>query len=113
MRADLWFTTPAVIVQPLTGLAMVHLAGWPLNTPWLMASIALYLFAGACWLPVVWLQLRMKALAEEALRIHANVCSNTQPPPTKNETVCCAESEARGPQQLGHQGVGEVNERRH
>ncbi len=70
VRADLWFTTPAVLVQPLTGFAMVHLAGWPLNTPWLMASIALYLFAGACWLPVVWLQLRMKALAEEALRTH-------------------------------------------
>ncbi len=68
VRADLWFTTPAVIVQPLTGLAMVHLAGWPLSTPWLMVSIALYLFAGACWLPVVWLQLRMKALAEQALR---------------------------------------------
>ena len=32
-RADLWFTTPAVIVQPLSGLAMMHLAGWPLATP--------------------------------------------------------------------------------
>lgn len=68
VRADLWFTTPAVIVQPLSGLYMVHLAGWPLSTPWLAASIALYLFAGACWLPVLWLQLRMKLLAEAALR---------------------------------------------
>lgn len=67
VRADLWFTTPAVIIQPLTGLTMARQAGWPLDTPWLLASIALYLFAGACWLPVLWLQLRMKALAEAAL----------------------------------------------
>jgi uncharacterized membrane protein len=67
VRADLWFTTPAVIVQPLSGLTLAHLAGWPLATPWLAASIALYVFAGACWLPVLWLQLRMKALAEAAL----------------------------------------------
>jgi uncharacterized membrane protein len=67
VRADLWFTTPAVIIQPATGLAMAHLAGWPLTTPWLLTSIGLYLFAGACWLPVRWLQVRMKALAEEAL----------------------------------------------
>lgn len=65
--ADWIFTTPAVIVQPLTGIALLSMAGWPLDTPWIMWSIALYLFAGACWLPVVWLQLRMKKMADEAL----------------------------------------------
>ena len=64
--ADWCFTTPAVILQPLTGFAMVHMAGWPLNTPWIMWSFVLYLFAGACWLPVVWLQIRMKAMLEVA-----------------------------------------------
>lgn len=64
--ADWWFTTPAAIVQPLTGIVLAQLAGWPLTTPWLMASIACYLLAGACWLPVLWLQLRMAALADEA-----------------------------------------------
>lgn len=68
VRADLWFTTPAVIVQPLSGFALAHLAGWPLGTPWLLLSIGLYCFAGACWLPVLWLQLRMAALTEQALR---------------------------------------------
>jgi uncharacterized membrane protein len=68
VRADLWFTTPAVIVQPLSGLWLVHAAGWPLGTPWLVCAIALYLFAGACWLPVVWLQLRMARMADQALR---------------------------------------------
>ncbi len=66
VKADTWFTTPTVIVQPLTGLWMAHLAGWPLSTPWLATAIALYLLAGGCWLPVVWLQLRMRDMAEHA-----------------------------------------------
>jgi uncharacterized membrane protein len=66
VRADWWFTTPTVIIQPLSGIAMVHMAGWPLTSPWLMTSMALYLLAGACWLPVVWLQLRMARLAAQA-----------------------------------------------
>lgn len=66
--ADWIFTTPAVIVQPVTGVAMLAMAGWPLNTPWVMWSITLYLLAGACWLPVLWLQIRMKRMADEALK---------------------------------------------
>ena len=66
--ADWIFTTPAVVLQPLTGIAMLSMAGWPLSTPWIMWSIALYLFAGACWLPVVWLQIRMKRMADDAVR---------------------------------------------
>lgn len=66
VRADWWFTTPAVLVQPITGVWLAHLAGWPLATPWLLASIVLYLLAGACWLPVLWLQLRMAAMAQRA-----------------------------------------------
>ena len=73
VRADWWFTTPAVILQPVTGLTLAHLAGWPWSTPWLLLSIALYALAGACWLPVVWLQLRMAALAQQALREHSDL----------------------------------------
>ncbi|NVD99629.1 DUF2269 domain-containing protein [Massilia sp. BJB1822] len=64
--ADWLFTTPTVIFQPLSGLWMVHLLGLPLATPWVMASLALYALAGACWLPVVWLQLRMRQIAVAA-----------------------------------------------
>lgn len=67
VRADLWFTTPAVIVQPLTGIWLAHTAGWPLATPWLLASLLLYALAGACWLPVLWLQLKMAREVEAAL----------------------------------------------
>jgi uncharacterized membrane protein len=69
VRADWWFTTPTVIIQPVTGFAMAYLAGLPLSTPWLAISIALFVFAGACWLPVVWLQIRMAAMAQEAARV--------------------------------------------
>jgi uncharacterized membrane protein len=65
-RADWWFTTPSVIIQPLSGLWMIHLAGFPFHSTWIVWSIALYALAGACWLPVVWLQLRMRDMAAVA-----------------------------------------------
>jgi uncharacterized membrane protein len=65
--ADWLLTTPAAIFQPLSGLWLVHLAKMPLSTPWLAASIALYVIAIACWLPVVWIQLRMRDHAVAAM----------------------------------------------
>jgi uncharacterized membrane protein len=69
--ADWLFTTPAIIVQPLTGFYLMHLAQMPLTSAWILWSIALYFVAGACWLPVVWIQIRMRGLAEEAVRNNA------------------------------------------
>jgi uncharacterized membrane protein len=66
VRADWWFTTPAALFQPASGLWLAHTAGWSWNTPWLLASVLLYLFAGACWLPVVWLQLELAKMAQTA-----------------------------------------------
>lgn len=66
--ADWTFTTPTIILQPLTGFYLVHLAGFPLNTAWIVWSIVLYLLAGACWLPVVWMQTRMRDMAADAVR---------------------------------------------
>lgn len=76
VRADLLFTTPAVIVQPLSGYLLMRLTGFDLHTPWLQAAMALYLLTGACWLPVVWLQWRARNLAAAALR------DGTDLPPT-------------------------------
>jgi len=64
--ADWIFTTPAIILQPLTGFYLMHLAGFPLTTPWILWSVALYLLAGAAWLPVVWMQIRMRDMADAA-----------------------------------------------
>lgn len=68
VRADGWFTTPTIILQPLTGFAMLALAGIPVTTPWVLCSLLLYVLAGACWLPVVWLQLRMAHMAAAAVQ---------------------------------------------
>lgn len=69
IKADTFFTTPAVVIQPLTGVWLAAQAGfpadfWPMN--WLGASLILYAIAGACWLPVLWLQYRMHQLAAAA-----------------------------------------------
>lgn len=64
--ADFAFTTPTIIIQPLTGLYLMHLAGFPLSSTWIVASIALYLLAGAAWLPVVWMQIKMRDMAVAA-----------------------------------------------
>ena len=64
--ADWAFTTTAVIVQPLTGAYLVHLAGYTWTSTWIFWSIALYFIAGACWLPVVWMQVRMREMARAA-----------------------------------------------
>lgn len=66
--ADWIFTTPTVLLQPITGLWMLHTLGLPLGTPWIAASLVLFLIAGACWLPVVWLQIRMRQLSDAAAR---------------------------------------------
>jgi uncharacterized membrane protein len=61
--ADWVFTATTAVFQPLSGLALAHMAGFPLTQPWLLWSLALYVLAGACWLPVVWLQLRLRDMA--------------------------------------------------
>jgi uncharacterized membrane protein len=64
--ADFAFTTTTVIFQPLSGFWLAHLAGFPLTSRWIVWSTALYLLAGACWLPVVWMQIRMRDMAQAA-----------------------------------------------
>lgn len=64
--ADYAFTTPTIIIQPVTGLYLIHLAGFPLSSTWIVVSVALYLLAGAAWLPVVWMQIKMRDMATTA-----------------------------------------------
>ena len=66
VKADWVFTTPAVVLQPLTGIVLMQMVGLPF-TSWIAYSLVLYALAGLCWLPVVWLQMRMRDLAETAL----------------------------------------------
>jgi uncharacterized membrane protein len=66
--ADWLFTATTAVIQPLTGFYMVHLVGMPLNSRWIVWSTALYVLALACWLPVVWLQMRLRDVARHALQ---------------------------------------------
>lgn len=65
--ADWLFTTPSVIVQLVTGVALAHTLGLPLTEGWVFWSLILYFFAGACWVPVVWMQIKMRDMAKVAL----------------------------------------------
>lgn len=64
--ADYVFTLSAVIVQPVTGLALAEVAGYPLDAGWILVSVGLYLFTGVFWVPVVFMQREMRNLARVA-----------------------------------------------
>jgi uncharacterized membrane protein len=64
--ADWMFTAPAVVIQLVTGVALALMAGYPLKHGWVLWALLLYVLAGACWLPVLWLQWRMRDLAGAA-----------------------------------------------
>jgi uncharacterized membrane protein len=73
--ADFFFTATAIIVQPITGYLLLRETGISLSKGWLLASLALYGVAGAFWLPVIWMQIQMRDLAQRA------ACAGEQLPP--------------------------------
>jgi uncharacterized membrane protein len=66
--ADWLFTATTLLFQPISGWALAWMVGFPLNSRWLVWSTVLLVVAGLCWLPVVWLQMRMRDLARQAAR---------------------------------------------
>jgi uncharacterized membrane protein len=64
--ADMIFTATAVILQPITGYLLMRQTGATFAESWLTVSLLLYLLAGAFWLPVVWIQARLRDLARTA-----------------------------------------------
>jgi uncharacterized membrane protein len=66
--ADFVFTATAVVVQPVTGLLLARVAGHSLLSGWLALSLALYVAVGCLWLPVVWMQMRLRELSVGAAR---------------------------------------------
>jgi uncharacterized membrane protein len=64
--ADWCFTTPAVIIQPLTGFWLIHLMHYSFSSPWIVWALILYVFVGLCWLPVVYYQIKMFELIKKA-----------------------------------------------
>jgi uncharacterized membrane protein len=64
--ADLVFTATAVVAQPVTGWMLALRVGWPLVQGWLAWAQVLYVLVGLCWLPVVFIQIRLRDLAAGA-----------------------------------------------
>lgn len=65
--ADFVFTATAVVLQPVTGVGLIHAAGYSPAEGWIVWSIALYILTGLFWLPVVWMQMQLRDLAIAAL----------------------------------------------
>lgn len=63
--ADYLFTTPAVIIQPVSGIALIWIAGYDPFSSWLVAVYALFILTGACWTPVVAIQTRLRNIARD------------------------------------------------
>jgi uncharacterized membrane protein len=64
--ADFIFTATAVVSQPVTGVLLARTIGYSLWEGWIIWSVVLYVLTGAFWLPVVWMQSRMRDLSREA-----------------------------------------------
>ena len=71
--ADWIFTAPAIVFQALSGFYLVYHAGIPLSSPWIVWSTVLYVVAVLCWIPVVWMQIRMRDMAHAALSANAEL----------------------------------------
>lgn len=56
---DTVFTAPAVVIQLVSGIALVHLNNWSLISPWSLTVFGLYGLVGVLWLPVVVIQILM------------------------------------------------------
>jgi uncharacterized membrane protein len=55
-----------VILQPVTGYLLMRQTGAAFSESWIAVSLLLYLVAGAFWLPVVWIQTKLRDLARTA-----------------------------------------------
>jgi uncharacterized membrane protein len=64
--ADFIFTATAIALQPVTGYLLMRETGTPVTEGWLVVSLVLYAVAGLFWLPVVWMQIRMRDIASAA-----------------------------------------------
>ncbi len=76
--ADTVFTATAAIFQPITGYLLIREIGYDLMEPWVVLSLVLYVFVGMFWLPVVWIQLKMRDLARQAVADNAALPSRYQ-----------------------------------
>lgn len=76
--ADWLFTTPTVVIQPITGIWLMQIMGYSWSTEWILLAMGLFILMGACWLPVVWLQIQIYRFAKEALDTKVSLYQNSE-----------------------------------
>ncbi|WP_199899207.1 DUF2269 family protein [Sneathiella glossodoripedis] len=64
--ADFVFTLPAVLLQPLTGLWLIYEGGYNYTELWLLITYGLYFLMVISWIPVVFIQIKLKNILQEA-----------------------------------------------
>jgi uncharacterized membrane protein len=64
--ADFLFTATTVVAQPITGYLLARRTGWDMSEGWIVLSLVLYGVAGLLWLPVVWIQIQLRDMAEQS-----------------------------------------------
>lgn len=67
VTADWLFTGISGVLQPVTGIGLLHLKGYSLSHAWAMGVFTCYIIAAVCWFIVVYLQIRCRDLAVAAL----------------------------------------------
>lgn len=65
--ADWLFTAPAVAIQFITGILLMLKLGYSFNSLWFLWVISLFIFIGTCWVPVVYIQYKLRKLANVSL----------------------------------------------
>ncbi|CBL47222.1 Predicted integral membrane protein [gamma proteobacterium HdN1] len=63
--ADWIFTSPAVVVQFVTGVLLMQILSFPFNSAWFLLVIGLFCLVGALWLPVVWIQIQLHRMLRD------------------------------------------------
>jgi uncharacterized membrane protein len=71
VAADILFTLSAVLLQPATGGLLMWLSATSITEGWLITSLALYALAGLFWVPVIFMQIEMRDLAQAAVVANA------------------------------------------
>jgi len=67
---DWLFTTPAVIIQIISGIILMKIQGYSFSSPWFYWVLGLFIFIGLCWIPVLKIQYKLRELAKKSLELN-------------------------------------------
>ncbi|MGD9591639.1 MAG: DUF2269 family protein [Candidatus Berkiella sp.] len=71
--ADWFFTTPSVIIQPITGIWLMLILHYPFNSIWFVTTVLLYLLAGVSWIVVVFIQYKLHHIVKALKTNHTHL----------------------------------------